>query len=81
MFDKNIQDNPLDFLKQTKTSMHVPAKVVYSTLSIIDSLTSLFTLKQQEQEDLITYLDRFNIDNNLVRSVLWRRLIDTYVKN
>ena len=59
MFNSHIRDDPLILLQTVEHLMHVPMKAVYPTLTLIESMSRMLSIKQGEREGLSTYLERF----------------------
>ena len=49
-FKTNIRNNPLELLIRVESLMYVPMKAAYLILTLIETLTSLLTIKQHEKE-------------------------------
>ena len=62
-FQTHIRDDPLELLRTVEHLMHVPMKAVYPTLTLIETLTSMVSVKQGDKEGLTTYLERFKSKN------------------
>ena len=61
--------------------MHVPRKAVYPTLVLIETLASLLNLRQGENDTLLTYLEKFKSEKNVVVSLFGNKLLDGHVEN
>ena len=72
-------DNPLELLEDIEKLMHVPRKAVYPTLALLETISSLLTLRQQDKEGLI-YLERFKSERNVVLGLFEKTLLDGQVE-
>ena len=50
-FETKIRDNPLELLMVIEVAMHVLMRLAYSIVTLIDTMSSLFALKQGEKRD------------------------------
>ena len=61
--------------------MHVPMKSAYPVLTLIDTLCSLINIKQGNKEGILTYLERFKAERNVVLSLFGDTILSGYVEN
>ena len=80
-YDTRTIDNPLELLTDVEKLMHVPRKAVYTTLALLETISSLLTLRQQEKEGLMSYLERFKSERNVVLGLFGKKLLDGHVEN
>ena len=80
-YETRTLDNPLELLIDVEKLMHVPRKAVYPTLALLETISSLLTLQQQEKEGLMSYLERFKSERNVVLSLFGKKLLDGHVEN
>ena len=80
-YESDVLDNPLQLLVEIEKLMHVPRKVVYPTLALIETLSSLLSLRQGESDSLMGYLEKFKSEKNVVVSLFGERLLDGHVAN
>ena len=79
-FDTQIRDDPLHLLQTIEHLMHVPMKAVYPTLTLIESMSRMISIKQGEREGLSTYLERFKSEKNVVTNLFGHSILDGYVE-
>ena len=60
--------------------MHVPIRAAYPTLTLIEAITGLFNLKQEETESILGYLERFKSEINVVSSLFGDKVLDRYME-
>ena len=80
-YESDVLDNPLQLLVEIEKLMHVPRKVVYPTLALIETLSSLLSLRQGESDSLMGYLEKFKSEKNVVVSLFGERMLDGHVEN
>ena len=80
-YESEVLDNPLKLLEEIEKLMHVPRKVVYPTLALIETLSSLLSLRQGGNDSLMGYLEKFKSEKNVVVSLFGERLLDGHVEN
>ena len=80
-YETRTIDNPLELLTDVEKLMHVPRKAVYPTLALLETISSLLTLRQQEKEGLMSYLERFKSERNVVLGLFGKKLLDGHVEN
>lgn len=54
--------------------------LVYPSLKLIETLSSLIISKEKDQKDMLTHLERFKSERNIVNSLFGNELIDAHVK-
>ena len=69
-FEKKIQNDPLELLKEICTLMHMPIKARYPFMTLTENLSSFLNLRQAENESLLDYLERFEQEKNIIKSML-----------
>ena len=74
-------DNLLELLIDVEKLMQVPQKALYPTLALLETISSLLTLQQQEKEGLMSYLERFKSKRNVVLSLFGKKLLNGHVKH
>ena len=80
-YESEVLDNPLKLLEEIEKLMHVPRKAVYPTLALIETLSSLLSLRQGENDSLMGYLEKFKSEKNVVVSLFGKGLLDGHVEN
>ena len=61
--------------------MHVPRKAEYPTVALIETLSNIMTIRQGDKEGLVSYLERFKSEVNVVVSLFGSGLLDGHVEN
>ena len=79
-FDTYIRDDPLCLLQNIEHLMHVPMKAVYLTLTLIEAMSRMISIKQGEREGLSTYLERFKSKKNFLTNLYGYLILDGYVE-
>ena len=80
-YEADVLDEPLQLLIEIERLMHVPRKAVYPTLAIIETLSNLLSLRQGDNESLLTYLEKFKSEKNVVVNLLGEKILDGHVEN
>ena len=80
-YDTRILDNPLELLKEVERLVHVPRRAEYPTIALIETLSNVMTIRQGDKEGLVSYLERFKSEINVVVSLFGSGLLDGHVEN
>ena len=80
-YESEIQDDPIKLLESVQVLMHTPIRAVYPMWGLAEILADLVNLRQKEDEDLITYLERFKQERNLAKSQLGYGFLDKFMEN
>ena len=80
-YETSMLDNPLQLLTVVEKLLHVPRKAVYPMLALIETLSSLMSLRQGENDTLLIYLEKFKNEKNMVVSLFGSKMLDGHVKN
>ena len=80
-FQSRIRDDPLELLIEIEKAMHVPMKLAYPVLTLIDTLSSSITIQQGDKEGILSYLKRFKAERNVVLSLFGNTILSGYVGN
>ena len=80
-YEKEIQNQPLKLLEEVKALMHTPIRARYPFMSLTENLASLINMKQNENEQLVDYLERFEQDKMIIKSQLGKNLLDNFIQN
>ena len=80
-FEETILDNPLELLKTIEHQVHVPSRAVYPTLTLIESLTRMLSIRQGEKEGLTSYMERFKSERNVLNNLFGYSILDSYCAN
>ena len=78
-YDTRILDDPLELLKEIERLVHVPRKAEYPTIALIETLNNVMTIRQGDKEGLVSYLERFRSEVNVVVSLFGSGLLDGHV--
>ena len=81
IFCTQTRDDPLELVKILEHIMHITSRAVYLTLTLIETITSMVSIKQGEKEGLATYLERFKSGKNLTMNLFGSSILDGYVEN
>ena len=80
-YDTRILADPLELLKEIERLVHVPRKAEYPTIALIETLNNVMTIRQGDKEGLVSYLERFRSEVNVVVSLFGSSLLDGHVEN
>ena len=58
-FSTKIEDDPVELLEAIKGLMHDTVRAVYPMSLIMDALSKLLNVRQQEDEQLLDFVKRF----------------------
>ena len=73
-YEKEIQNQPLKLLEEVKALMHTPMRARYPFMSLTENLVSLVNVKQNDNESLVDYFERFEQGKSIIKSQLrWKR--------
>ena len=75
-----IRDDPLELFTQIEKLIHVPKREIYPTLDLIKTLTLMMAVKQHDQEKLLTYLERFKSERDVVKSLFGNQLLNCHIE-
>ena len=67
-YEREIQNEPLKLLEEVKALMHTPMRARYPFMSLTENLASLINVKQNDNELLVDYLERFEQDKMITKS-------------
>ena len=80
-FETRVRDDPLVLLEEVEKLTHVSRKANHPLLALVETLMGWITTRQGEKEGLLSFLERFKSERNVVISLLGDHLIDGYVEN
>ena len=80
-FEKEIRDEPLKLLEVISTLMYMPLRAQYPFSALAETISSLFNLRQSQDEKLVDFMERFIQEKQLVRTQLGKRFLDVFVGN
>ena len=80
-YESEVLDDPLKLLEEVEKLMHVPRKVVYPVLTLIETLSNLMSCRQGESDSLLTYLEKFKSEKNVVVSLFGEGMLDGHVES
>ena len=58
-FEAKIRDEPLELLRAISVLMYTPVRARYPFSTLAETLSSLFNLRQIQDEKLVDYIERF----------------------
>ena len=80
-YESEVLDDPLKLLEEVEKLMHVPRKVVYPVLTLIETLSNLMSCRQGESDSLLTYLEKFKSEKNVVVSLFGEGMLNGHVES
>ena len=75
-----IQDNPIELLKAIERQVHVPDRAVYPTLTVIEAMAGLLSVRQGEKESLLSYLERYKSEKNVMEVLVGKSFLNKFVE-
>ena len=78
-YESKIQDDPIELLKAIENQVHVPDRAVYPTLTIIEAMISLLSIRQGEKEGLLSYLERYKSEKNVVEGLVGKGFLNEFL--
>ena len=61
--------------------MYTPVRARYPFSTLAETISSLFNLRQIQDEKLVDYIERFNQEKQLVKTQLGKHFLDVFVTN
>ena len=61
--------------------MYTPVRATYPFSTLAETLSSLFNLRQIQDEKLVDYIERFNQEKQLAKTQLGKNFLDVFVGN
>ena len=80
-FEEEIEDDPLKLLESIVLLMHTPMRALYPHMGLIEAIARLVNMCQYENEDMISYVERFKQERQIVKSLMRRGCLDHFIKN
>ena len=80
-FEEEIEDDPLKLLESIVLLMHTPMRALYPHMGLIEAIARLVNMCQYENEDMISYVERFKQERQIVKSLMGRGCLDYFIKN
>ena len=80
-FASEIEDDPLKLLSAVQKLMHTPMRAIYPYMGLSEAIARLINMRQHEEEDIISYVDRFKQERQIVRSLLGKEFLEEFTKN
>ena len=80
-YEKEIQNEPLKLLEEVKALMHAPRRARYPFMSLTENLATLINVKQNNSEQLVDYLERFEQDKMIIKSQLGEDVLDKFIES
>ena len=59
--------------------MHTPMRARYPFMSLTENLATLINVRQNDNEPLVDYLERFEQDKSIIKSQLGENVLDTFI--
>ena len=78
---REIQNEPLMLLEEVKALMHTLIRAQYPFMSLTESLASLVNVKQNNNEQLVDYLERFEQDKMIIKYQLGEKVLNQFIEN
>ena len=69
-FENEIRDALLELLKVISVLMYTPVRARYPFSALAETLSSLFNLRQIQDEKLVDYIERFNQEKQMAKTQL-----------
>ena len=79
-FDVRIENDPLEFLKEVETLMHIPHRAKYPPLTLVEVLYEFTRIKQAEKEPPIDYLNWFKGEVNVIKRLFGKSITYAYAE-
>ena len=80
-FESGIRDDPLKVLEIISTLMYTPVRARFPFSTLAETLSSLFNMRQIQDEKLVDYIQRFNQEKQLIKTQLGKHFLDDFVTN
>ena len=80
-FETEIRDEPLRVLEAISTLMYTPVRARYLFSTLAETLSSVFNIRQIQDEKLVDFIERFNQEKQLVKTQLGEHFLDLFVGN
>jgi len=81
VFENEIKNDPLKLLEHVGVFMHTPMRALYPQLGLIETLARLLNMRQDEKEDILTYMERFKGERQVLKSLIGSDFLKAFTKN
>ena len=81
VFDKEIKNDPLKLLEHIGVLMHTPMRALYPQLGLIETFARFLNMRQDEKEDILTYMERFKGERQVLKSLIGNNFLEAFTKN
>ena len=68
----------MELLKEIRTLMHTPIKACYPFMTLTENLSLFLNLRQAQNESLLDYLERFEQEKNIIKSMLGSDVLNKF---
>jgi hypothetical protein len=79
-FESVIKDNVIELLKRIRELTHETDESRYPYMAVIETIARMINLRQQDDEDLITYVRRFKNQRDIVKEQLGNKFLESFVE-
>ena len=80
-FGTDIRDGLLKIFESICILMYTPLRARYPYITLAETLSSLFNLRQIQDEKMVDFIERFNQEKQLARFQLGKHCLDVFVGN
>ena len=80
-FRSEIENDVLKLLQHIEILMHTPMRAIYPYMTLIEAQARLVNIRMNENEDLVTYLERFRQARNIVVGLSGKEFLADFVEN
>ena len=81
VFETEIKNNPLKLLEHIGVLMHTPMRALYPQLGLIETFARFLNMRQDEKEDILTYMERFKGERQVLKSLIGSKFLEEFTKN
>jgi len=81
VFENEIKNDPLKLLEHIDLLIHIPMRALYPQLGLIETFTKLINMRQDEKEDILTYMERFKGERQVLKSLNGSEILEAFTKN
>ena len=79
--EDKIINNPLVILENIQLLIHTPIGATCPMMSLVDVMSILVNLRQNENKDILYYLEMFKKERNIANIQLGKHSLDSFTKN
>jgi len=81
VFENEIKNDPLKLLEHIGVLIHTPTRALYPQLGLIETLARLLNMRQDEKGDILTYMERFKGERQVLKSLIGSEFLEAFTKN